>query len=363
MALNFPAKVYQILENESCDIIRWHENGMAFRILDHGRFEREIIPKYFRRKIKMPYNYFKSNMLYLHTILDNQISSVQRQLNLYGFKCISRGEDKGAFFHPSFRRGDWETVRKITRYIPTRKVFSLDNQSSEKKTVEEDYVFHGGCYQSANALRTQTGEVSNVTNQSYYSPDGEPFVGFQHSVHVPQQYDGRNLAQPAISSSDQSGLTHTQQNPSALTSRLGYKFPSVAQLKSSVAASRLTSQLGSGDASSSANGGHHMREFIIYTSSGTVQIDPDFDLHDCLLNATVDYDIGRHSVNAPPPVAMPMHQHFRHPNPQHLHHSLVSAVVGGAVSVGGGDTCGGAGLRSRSNSMDDFAELCADLAE
>ncbi|RYH16395.1 hypothetical protein EON65_30185 [archaeon] len=50
MALNFPAKIYQILENESSDIIRWHGNGAAFRIIDHGRFEREIIPKYFRRK-------------------------------------------------------------------------------------------------------------------------------------------------------------------------------------------------------------------------------------------------------------------------------------------------------------------------
>ncbi len=50
MSLKFPVKVYQILENESTDIIRWHSNGQTFRILDHVRFEREIIPKYFRRK-------------------------------------------------------------------------------------------------------------------------------------------------------------------------------------------------------------------------------------------------------------------------------------------------------------------------
>lgn len=100
MALNFPAKIYQILENESSDIIRWHPNGAAFRIVDHGRFEREIIPKYFRH---------------------NQLSSVQRQLNLYGFKCISRGEDKGAFYHSKFKRGDWEVVKKINRYAPLKK--------------------------------------------------------------------------------------------------------------------------------------------------------------------------------------------------------------------------------------------------
>lgn len=47
---SFPAKIYQILENESPDIISWNDNGISFRIVDHGRFEREIVPKYFRRK-------------------------------------------------------------------------------------------------------------------------------------------------------------------------------------------------------------------------------------------------------------------------------------------------------------------------
>lgn len=100
MALNFPCKIYQILENESPDIVRWHSSNIAFRIIDHERFEKEIIPKYFRH---------------------NQLSSLQRQLNLYGFKCISRGDDKGAFFHPKFKRGEWETVKKITRYINPKK--------------------------------------------------------------------------------------------------------------------------------------------------------------------------------------------------------------------------------------------------
>ena len=47
--------------------------------------------------------------------IDNQFSSVQRQLNLYGFKCVNRGKDKGAFFHPQFKRGEWEAVKGISR--------------------------------------------------------------------------------------------------------------------------------------------------------------------------------------------------------------------------------------------------------
>ena len=134
MALNFPAKIYQILENESADIIRWHNNGLSFRIVDHGKFEREIIPKYFRRKrISSSLFIFRSKIYFSRDFVcrfpsDNQISSVQRQLNLYGFKCISRGEDKGAFFHPQFRRGDWDVVRTITRYTPTKKPNECDNQ-------------------------------------------------------------------------------------------------------------------------------------------------------------------------------------------------------------------------------------------
>lgn len=49
------------------------------------------------------------------------MSSVQRQLNLYGFKCFNRGENKGAFFHPSFIRGNWEEAKSISRANPSKK--------------------------------------------------------------------------------------------------------------------------------------------------------------------------------------------------------------------------------------------------
>lgn len=68
---------------------------------------------------------------------DNQLSSVQRQLNLYGFKCINRGEDKGAFYHPKFKRGEWEVVKKITRYSPSKK--SDSPQFGEKSEGMETF--------------------------------------------------------------------------------------------------------------------------------------------------------------------------------------------------------------------------------
>ncbi len=136
MSLNFPAKIYQILENESADIIRWHSNGHSFRIFDHVRFEREIIPKYFRRKLlNLRILLIKlTNLSFL--IADKQFASVQRQLNLYGFKVVSRGEDKGAIYHPQFHRGNWEAAKNITRYLPNKKTtISEDESNTDNPTV------------------------------------------------------------------------------------------------------------------------------------------------------------------------------------------------------------------------------------
>jgi hypothetical protein len=51
--VNFPSKLYGILESESTEIIIWHARGHAFKIIDLKRFEEEIAPKYFRREIKL----------------------------------------------------------------------------------------------------------------------------------------------------------------------------------------------------------------------------------------------------------------------------------------------------------------------
>lgn len=52
--------------------------------------------------------------------VDRKLSSVQRQLNVYGFRSISRGEHKRSFYHPLFKRGNWEVVKQMARYVPTK---------------------------------------------------------------------------------------------------------------------------------------------------------------------------------------------------------------------------------------------------
>lgn len=94
----FPAKLmYMIseLEKDGQDsIIAWKPHGRAFSVLNQALFVRDILPLWFRQ---------------------SKFSSFQRQLNLYGFKRITSGPDKGCHYHEFFVRGYPELTKKITR--------------------------------------------------------------------------------------------------------------------------------------------------------------------------------------------------------------------------------------------------------
>ena len=94
LGLNFPFKLMHIIDSEPDDIVCWSENGNLFSIEDLDRFQNESLPKYFQ-----------------HT----RFASFQRQLNLYGFRRISKGGSQGCYFHPSFRRGRQDLLAGVKR--------------------------------------------------------------------------------------------------------------------------------------------------------------------------------------------------------------------------------------------------------
>ncbi len=49
--LSFPQKLYALLNHGDSNIIAWVSHGLCFRIQDAETFAKEIIPKYFKRKI------------------------------------------------------------------------------------------------------------------------------------------------------------------------------------------------------------------------------------------------------------------------------------------------------------------------
>jgi hypothetical protein len=119
VSTSFSGKIYQILQNESQHIVQWNESGLSFRIVDNRRFEREIVPKYFRRKISVRSEFPPSSQQFshspVHCFTDSQASSVQRQLHMHGFRRVRSGAHKGSYVHPVFKRSEWKTPKTVVK--------------------------------------------------------------------------------------------------------------------------------------------------------------------------------------------------------------------------------------------------------
>ena len=99
----------------------------------------------------------------MYFFTDRKLSSVQRQLNVYGFRSISRGEHKRSFYHPLFKRGNWDVVRQMQRYVPTKGDQGMD--------VDPD------CIESAvpNAYGANISTVSSTMKQEFGAPNSKAY--------------------------------------------------------------------------------------------------------------------------------------------------------------------------------------------
>lgn len=179
------------------------------------------------------------------------MSSVQRQLNLYGFRCVSRGEDKGSFYHPNFQRGEWEKAKLIRRCVQNHNQFGLQHwkMPSDMKSFAdntdvkdlEDLQDHS----ETTATGLETDASSTMKNQAVSSVSAKAIMPRRNDwawppVHVlEQQRHVSNISKSFQSSTDlakdltksvtaQPQHTNTQSmqpnQPSMLANRLGFRW-------------------------------------------------------------------------------------------------------------------------------------------
>jgi len=96
--LSFPFKLHLMLENAERDnyahIVSWVNDGSAFKVHDNHAFVDQVMPNFFDQ---------------------SKYESFRRQLNLYQFHRVSRGEERGIISHPCFQRGARHWCKDITR--------------------------------------------------------------------------------------------------------------------------------------------------------------------------------------------------------------------------------------------------------
>lgn len=90
-SITFPEKLMDILSrgDETADILSWQSHGRSFKVRDNER-----ILRFFRQ---------------------TKYSSFTRQLNLWGYRRITHGEDAGSYYHEYFLRGRSHLLRRMRR--------------------------------------------------------------------------------------------------------------------------------------------------------------------------------------------------------------------------------------------------------
>lgn len=135
----FPQKLYRMIEEadkeESQEVVSFFPHGRAFSIHKPRKFIADFMPRYFST---------------------SRMSSFQRQLNLYGFRRITEGRDKGGYFHEFFLKGRKGLCKKIKRKkTASSKAGSVSNNGATNAGVMQGFGagMFGGYGQVAPGLR------------------------------------------------------------------------------------------------------------------------------------------------------------------------------------------------------------------
>ena len=138
----FPRKLFHLLSHTSPDIVSWMPDGQSFRVKDETEFSSKVLPLYFAH---------------------SKLTSFKRQLNIYGFRCFTKGLETGAYYHPCFKHGQSELLDGIQREPVKSKAGGKRARANTNN--DDDRATHTdamGCAASGTAPRMIT-TTSNAT--------------------------------------------------------------------------------------------------------------------------------------------------------------------------------------------------------
>jgi len=119
-ALSFPCKLYAMLEDAESrgfdNVINWQSGGKSFKVYQPEYFANHVMQDYFAQ---------------------TKFKSFQRQLNIYGWKKVHHGINKGGYVHKFFVRGQPELCNKIARRSNSK---DMNNPSDRKDLAISDTI-------------------------------------------------------------------------------------------------------------------------------------------------------------------------------------------------------------------------------
>ncbi|CAB9516232.1 stress transcription factor A [Seminavis robusta] len=174
---SFPVRLHYLLDVLQQDglahLASWQPHGRCFVVHNPDDFAEKVLPLWFRQ---------------------SRFGSFQRQLNLYGFKRLKQGRDKGGYYHDSFLRGYPQLAHDIKR-AKTKKAKSSD---SEEEPGEPNFysipflpiTFPAALIRNAPpppaSVPVSQASKENVFAQPRQQPgQGVPAMHYMPIIHVP----------------------------------------------------------------------------------------------------------------------------------------------------------------------------------
>jgi len=107
-------------------VFKWNLEHESFRIIDEDELVNRVLQQHFRT---------------------SRFSSFTRNLNIYGFKKIAKGEFAGSYYHPEFKRGGFAAVSRMRRCVrrttDAEPAVKLEGKVMRKPPIDGNHLSDG----------------------------------------------------------------------------------------------------------------------------------------------------------------------------------------------------------------------------